>query len=334
MKVSLFREGSDPEYLFAYQTKSARTKDSVWMVMPAEALASPNREIRLASWIGTDGHGATAEIRPAPAHNVRWHLAKIADAMMALRKFLSVREEFSRLSAVAQPVWRSEKLGGHIHLSLWVESPLTAQVFNEYGLVSYYGDFRSVVRERHEKEWDKKVLLNYMNGIMEGTELSIEGCVNKIHSLLGPYEHMLWGAARHGRRGVPEPLVRLADQYEVPAFNPNKAYMRFEYRYPSTWLAHPCLAYTYLALVKLAVLNWDLVGPQPDIFSKETFQYQFERIVRDKACKRTPDLHGLEGQIRAADKYLAEIRGWDDATREAKPLLVDFQAWAEVAFPN
>jgi len=37
------------------------------------------------------------------------------------------------------------------------------------------------------------------------------------------------------------------------------SYQHWEYRTPSTWLVHPWLAYTYLALAKLSLLNWEHV---------------------------------------------------------------------------
>lgn len=38
------------------------------------------------------------------------------------------------------------------------------------------------------------------------------------------------------------------------------AFWHMEYRHPSTWLQHPKLAYAYLALAKLALLNWETLA--------------------------------------------------------------------------
>src|SRR3990167_4909187 len=112
--------GSDAEFLFTnleeFQTR----------IVPANTVIMAGKPTALQSFIGTDNHAATAEIRPGPAHNVGRHLYDIAYGLHETDKWLSTHKRFNRVKIVAQPFVCDEPLGGHIHCSFFVDNPLQA----------------------------------------------------------------------------------------------------------------------------------------------------------------------------------------------------------------
>src|SRR5437773_4192687 len=94
--IHLYKLGSDPEFVFA------RIVEWQPHIIPANILITNNKTQGLASFIGCDGHPATAELRPPPAHNVRRHMYDIASALVAIEDFLKKRPSFKDLKMVAQ----------------------------------------------------------------------------------------------------------------------------------------------------------------------------------------------------------------------------------------
>jgi len=67
---------------------------------------------------------------------------------------------------------------------------------------------------------------------------------------------------RNRHYGTGNDIVRWQQDGLNPLTRPklaDYAWMHFEYRTPSTWLVHPSLAYTYLALAKTTMVNWQLI---------------------------------------------------------------------------
>src|SRR5712664_1529179 len=122
--VKFWRIGSDPELVFT------RTEEWKSFVVPANTVISNNRTLTTTTFIGTDGHAATAELRPPPSHNVKRHLYDIASAIDAMHSFLQGKTKFRDLKLMAQPTVGGEPLGGHIHLSFFINEPNTARAIN------------------------------------------------------------------------------------------------------------------------------------------------------------------------------------------------------------
>lgn len=251
-RFQLDRLGSDPEFVFINRPGGD--------IYPAERLVGTDRELRLAAWVGTDGHAATAEIRPGPAHNVTLHLYKIADAMAQTERFL--QEQNHPLDAVAQPLYNHETMGGHIHISGWYNGPLTCQMVNQHGLVIAAGK-PTLVRANPNFDLDPASQRNFQAVVKAGMEMDLTEIIAKVHYLVGPLDHALFGAVRN-QRWVNNPQVkdmwRIPTGYTPPFPDSRRAYLRIEYRYPSTFLHSPLMAYCYFGLAKLALLNWRLIG--------------------------------------------------------------------------
>lgn len=249
-RLQLDRLGSDPEFVFVDPTSGN--------IHPADRLVGTDRNLRLAAWVGTDGHAATAEIRPGPAHNVLWHLYKVADAMAQTKGHLVA--EGLNYQAVAQPLYNHETMGGHIHISAWYNGPLTTRMVNEYKLVRCEG--KLVAFGTNPTDYDQTLAKLYTAAVNRGDEIDLSEIVAKVHYLVGPLEHAVFGSAREQRwHNNPQvrDLWRIPENYHPPFIDSRRAYLRIEYRYPSTFLHSPLLAYCYFGLAKLALLNFDLI---------------------------------------------------------------------------
>src|SRR3990167_5365467 len=110
--------GSDPEFLFATFNEFRA------QVIPANTIITVGKPAALNSFIGTDNHAATAEMRPGPAHNIGRHLYDIAYGLHETDKWLASNKRFHNVKIVAQPFVCNEPLGGHIHCSFFVDNPL------------------------------------------------------------------------------------------------------------------------------------------------------------------------------------------------------------------
>ena len=90
--------GSDPELVFV------KNKPGGWSLVNAPLLVGEDKNLRNRSLIGCDGHASTAELRPPPCHNVRWHLQKIAWCMQEIDRVLKETGR-TNIYPVAQPVF-------------------------------------------------------------------------------------------------------------------------------------------------------------------------------------------------------------------------------------
>lgn len=340
--VQLSRLGSDPEFSFAVPDDRGRAN-----LLSAEVLVGGDKDLRLQSFIGTDGHANTAELRPAPCHNVYWHMLKIADGLASVNqamRFYSNKREHP-IVAVAQPsLGPGETMGGHVWISLWYNSPISAQVVHSGGLL-WSNDIQDYINPRQISPFrierlSQGSLQRYTDLAKSGDELSLDLCWKKLHYLLHPLEMMLYGSHRQHRSGsgVRDPYVRVPDSHsasDAAAHKKDHAYIRFEYRFPSTWLQHPTLAFAYLGLAKLAVLNWSVLPnlkllnennviagtiPQGQRASwAELLKRRLSLVQEDKNFRTTRDLRGLTDAL--AELYNVKLRF---------PALINFDAWASL----
>lgn len=344
--VRFWQVGSDHEALFVSVPKGERTvrlRDMAVVNAQSFITGIDGQGDVGSSFIGCDGHYTTAELRPPPAHNVTWHLMYIANAMGHIRKNLGTSTRM-----IAQPSFRGETMGGHIWTSMFYRSELSHRAVNVAGYVhngrEMVASKQSLPRRMSSEQVDQAVRA-YKNAVAEGRELNLATCWAKLHYLLGPLEKALFGGRRHRRDQSTSDLysARLPNgagpDSEALISRPGEAYIRFEYRYPSTALSHPKIAYAYFGLAKLAVLNWDgvPVAHNNKDFAFEEFRGTSEAdsggllrsrlslVSKSEGFRITPDLRRLGPVL---DEILA--KGY---IPPRAPLFVDFDAWAQLDNP-
>ena len=260
-EVRLYRIGSDPEFVFG------QTKEFVTMVVPASDVVG-GRE--LTAFIGTDGHPSTAELRPPPAHNIRRHLMDIGAALDMVDLVLKRQVKYPGLNMYAHPVIGSDPLGGHIHVSVFLNN-LGAWCAQQANLMHNGSDFtfldgRDAPNTADWSDRMREVITSYSQ-LAARREIFTSYTFGQVMSyLLRPFENWIqpWfsRAQRNGSYGGSDLDVRhtSSSKPKAPLFS-EWAYYHFEYRIPSTWLTHPLLAYAYLSLTKLLMLNFTKVLP-------------------------------------------------------------------------
>lgn len=256
--------GSDPELLFG------EILEWTPFIVSADQIITKNRQKALSAFIGTDGHMATAELRPPPAHNIRRHLYDIAVALITIDDYLKSSKTRSSYKMLAQPVARNEALGGHIHVSMFISDPIFCDllkknyIYSADNFVPYNRDIPTnaitasdveIMRtfEQQVSRWEVPspfVFVRVMNYLLRPFECWVQPWVgrttrNRMRAQDGTY----FGTEMDIRWMISERPNR-------PKFE-DWAYVHYEYRGPSTWLINPWLAYAYLALVKLVVLNYN-----------------------------------------------------------------------------
>lgn len=314
MTVEFHKIGSDPEFLFA------RGADWVYAWQNAQNIIRADRAAAMRSWIGTDGHASTAEIRPLPSENVWLHLMNIA---AALDKIGEVIGGLPQTVLIAQPYLNGENMGGHIHLGLWVEDGvseyvLPLQILSGGRMVST----GMLPTEPGQARAFEKHLLAYMEA---KTAFTADLFGRKMNYLLDVFDAAVQNSALRAERSFADDVRPSAGV--VPSEKRRAAYVHLEYRRPCTWLAHPTLALAYLSLAKFTVLNWELISPakpQPTGNPADAAKLFWERYGRlaKKDLTVTPDLLSLEPLLA---KVIAERERW-----ARPPVLVDIQAWREL----
>lgn len=255
-KIKLYRIGSDPEALFV------RPVDFDWIITPAFDIIGRDKKKTTNSFIGTDNRPVIAEIRPNPSRNLKRHLYEIAYALTTTNDYLDSSEKWKGNKLMAYPHILGENLGGHIHASMFLNDPLYCKLktvgltvgAGGHTLAGYNGNNDGHTGWNRDAEdevltaiRDWKIITPYLWGLAMGF-------------LLTPFEKWVqpWVAreARNAHYGSEASLdaVRLGTS-KSPFDLPKMAYVHWEYRLPSTWLQHPWLAYAYLGLAKLTLLN-------------------------------------------------------------------------------
>lgn len=314
IKVLPYRNGADPECLLYNDTTGSTIRASQFV---------PPGVNGTSLWVGTDGHPATCEIRPIPAHNIKLFILHVADAVTALGNFLAAYRDRTKhdIWAVAQPSFASEPLGGHIHLSFYYYEPDTATVVPTGRVLR--GAISSSPRRRGAYATEDEIDRYATNP----DALDMDRFVERVHSLVGPFERAFFGTHRDARRSID--LARRGDMHEIDTVpqRPGAAYFRIEYRYPSTPLAHPILTYVHHALAKLAVLNYNSL-PLGTSQNDEEGEYlvptrpnelaAVETFLKDRECRYTRELHEVH-----------KAMAWCLSRRWKLPMVIDFDAWAK-----
>jgi hypothetical protein len=344
-KFKLHRIGSDPEVLFV------REVDDQFVIMPAFEVISRDKKKTTSSFIGTDSRPVLAEIRPTPARNLKRHLHELAYALTTTTEFLQNSHRWRGTSLLAYPHLLGEHVGGHIHVSMWLDDPLYLKLKARELTV---GQPHVSVTARHGGEATRSRDLDpEVQHAINNNEVIGPGSWGLIMGyLLEPFEKWIQPWVPRERRNThygstAHDLVRLGTS--KPPFASPWAYVHWEYRLPSTWLHHPWLAYAYLGLAKLTALNMARVcalatplpkpTPPPDdsnddpadppttftvlnVGEPEAFRAQFEMRYRQLMAGRvcvSRDLFNLE---RAIENCGARRREWFMIPR---PL--DIDAW-------
>lgn len=332
--VRLYRIGSDPEFVF--------TKIQEWQhtVIGADTVITKNKAAALQSFIGVDGHAATAELRPTPAHNVHRHMLDIAAAITAVDDFLKKKPE---LVPVALPFVGAEPLGGHIHVSFFVDDPGSKYAW-EHNYISSWGKLVMVDQNKNASSVvDVATLEIYNKECARGQLPSPSVVLDALNYLIMPFEAWIQPWPMRRKRNAkygesPNTQIRWMNSKrpDIEKFN-NHGYHHYEYRSPSTWLAHPWIAYVYFALTKLVMLNLEAVytahvnnhdegGPvmyfNGNIRNEDcrlSFQHRLEKL---EGLKITNDIKDLQKAVDYCGRFRTT---WLDPFKG-----IDMKAWREL----
>lgn len=261
--VHLYRIGSDPEFLFT------RIREWTVSAVAANSVLTANRTKSLSTFVGTDGHQATAELRPPPAHNIQRHLLDVALALSETEKYLHSKKHLKDVVLMSAPVVAAETLGGHIHTTMFLEDPCLAialqhnYIWKNGQLVKYDNNFPAghINSTAHAN-----AVQEYAASAAAGRSLTPSLFASIMDYLLIPLEKWVqpWNArvTRNRKYGIGEDVVRcMGSPRPAMARFEKHAYVHYEYRVPSTWLSHPWLAYVYFALAKYTVINLGFIAP-------------------------------------------------------------------------
>lgn len=306
--------GSDPEFLFVTRKEFRPT------VIQANSVITGNKVAALKSFVGTDNHAATAELRPGPAHNVGRHLYDIAYGLSETDKWLATSKKFKALGVhmSAQPFLGDEPLGGHIHTSFFLDEPETKRIM-ELNRVCRRGVITALDPNLPTPTLTPANIAfcqKYIESHFEKKLFRVEDYIELMDYLIWPFECAVqpwWDRLRRNTRygGLDGMGEKVRQNISHPS-NVGKAskfaYLHYEYRVPSTWLCHPWLAYAYLGLAKLVMLNTGLImeqitttqsklryenidGQPRNDEAKNVFENRFKLLVNKG--KWTTDIRGL-----------------------------------------
>ena len=316
------RIGSDPEGLFI------KTEEFTDTLVPAPLVVGKNKTASLQSFIGTDGHAATAEFRPNPSHNIYRHLYDLAAAVHETYKVLETKESLRNTFLTARPVVLNEPLGGHIHLSFFVADKL-ARELEKHGCFSNRGEILLRNSGPSQPGETSKLTIAQTDRLADasyrGDIFELSRFIAGLSYLMTPFEMWIqpWHdrVCRNGKYGNPASLDTLArNQLHTPRPSVSSVYdemawFHMEFRAPSTWLVHPWLAYCYLALAKLSALNWDIIikEPQVTVDKSKSPNNQAWQVIFNKRLDSLESCSGWQttkdcGQLRSAIRYCDEHR--------------------------
>jgi len=284
----------------------------------------------MSSFVGVDGHTYTAELRPPASRHVSMLLYHIAQGLSAADDALT-----KPMGLFAKPMVGEEPLGGHIHLSFYPQTPPLGRVlWAKYGaILGLEGrlaqhlvgvpELSNELLEQADKVAPELFSMRDFARKLNWLVLALEVWAQPWHSRRN----------RNGRYGDPNdvrvvghpvgqwPMGSLADKYP---------YMHLEYRPPSSWLAHPRLAYLYLALAKLVMLNYDAVPANDNDWRwaygnnmqlDRARDLLFERWA-SRSWRTSADLRAIGENLR----WLDENRGpmWQSGGQ------IDMEAWRQL----
>ena len=304
------RLGSDAEFIFG------RISEFKPSPINAQMVVGVNKAITLASFIGTDGHASTAELRPRPAHNVRMHMLDIAAGLVMSADLLKVKKNYKDVVLLARPIIAGETMAGHIHVSFFVNEPST-RIAMEHGYI-YNIQTQRLESINHnpgttigsglamESVSLVASLAEYAQKAYEGRILAPHTVASRLAWLLHPLELWLqpWydRVSRNHSYGLGADIIRWNSPTQRPMWDrmDTLTYLHYEYRTPSTWLVHPAFAYVYLALAKVTMTNWKLIN--------KLYTAQDEQDVSFMAMAPTPN-NAVAGEIFFERLRMAEEAG-------------------------
>jgi hypothetical protein len=251
-KFHLYRMGSDPEFLFV------KPADFDYTITPACSILGKDKAKTAASFIGCDNRPVIAEIRPTPSRNLKRHMYDLAYALHTAQQYVAQKHMGHELLAI--PHLHNETLGGHIHVSGFLADPTWVQIA-KYGW-TIRADSGLVPSPSTASESMQREIVHAIN---DGRLLTPYTWAQIMNWLLEPFEFwvMPWVQREnrnHHYGGPMSPDVIRLGVSTAPFARPDAVYVHWEYRLPSTWLIHPHLAYAYLGLAKLVMLNFRVVA--------------------------------------------------------------------------
>lgn len=316
--------GSDPEFI------PASFKEFDLQILPASALISNNKSVALNSFIGTDGHNNIGELRPRPCHNIRQHLYDIASGLIAIDEYIH-RRKLINTAIYANPDINGETLAGHIHMSFFVDEPATVAALRAGRIMGMDGTLvNSLTCGMNTPPAPPPpielipILAAYAEQAAANELVTPLVMATTMGYLLKPFEWWIqpWHARVRRNRyyGLGRDEIRW-QQDGNPITRPKLAgyaWLHFEYRTPSTWLVHPWLAYTYLALAKLTMTNWQLI----------------QRLLTDKKLMRDVAFSSPEPGNEEAEKLFRErwrgfLSGGGRITRDATHIVRSLEMCAD-----
>lgn len=301
MKLHLHRMGADPEMLVG-----RASEDFEFQTQNANRALFGGAGANGAAFIGLDGHAFTAELRPPPARNINLLLYHIAQGLLTTQEFLNRQHPGHVL--LARPKINDETMGGHIHLSFYPETPpIQHEVAARYGYFMRDGVVLhrdGVVLPRGTAREIQELVLNEA-----GQMFDLGVFTRKLNWLVLPLEYWAqpWFSRRNRNAQYGGPNDVRVTTHPATKWPPmggmdkKYPYMHVEYRAPSTWLVHPRLAYLYLSLAKVVVLNYDSVPsshmnwnarhetPGNDRFRDMLLEHWHSRTWRQSADTRAID---------------------------------------------
>lgn len=295
MKLRLFGIGSDPEYLIG------NIRDWEVAAVNAGEILGTGAAQNLPGFIGVDGHNATAELRPPPARNIRKHLHSVAVALVTVQDYLNGRHP--PLAMFASPTVANEPLGGHIHTSFYVTNDPLLDGAIALGRVEGV-DQALIEWPRYGVPPPDYTHAKYLQATACGESFGVATYARTMGYLLESFERgiqpQVHRETRNQRYGRPDD-VRIGDTQHNTAPANRGHYFHLEYRAPSTWLQHPWVAYIYLALAKLTLLNFGLIAvrtgdkihPLPSLEYRDQFIERLRGVLATPTLRISRDLRGL-----------------------------------------
>lgn len=336
MAIRFHRVGADPEYVIAV------LRGATWELVSANEMVQGGRGTTL--FMGTDGHSTTAEVRPSPVHNVDSMLVELAYGLTTA--YDGVRKTRPTAEFFARPKFLNEPCGGHIHASFFTKDDAfqrmlyDGQIVNQQEAVGFlHGRGLSGLTSQTAGVWDVADVKRKEN---EGAIPTPFVVAKSLAYLLGPLEYWVqpWGErvsrnTTYGRANE----IRYGDIVTRPesAQMAGWSYLKYEYRTPSTWLHSPLLAYLYIGMAKLVMLNLPIIGPRAmkasfrqgytgespgNPYFKEALSRRLEWVRGQTGVVITPDLRRLS---KAVELVEAGAEAW-----WRTPSAMDIPKWREL----
>lgn len=289
-RFQLYRMGSDPEFLFA------KKADLDFIITPACTILGKDKAKTTASFIGTDSRPVIAEIRPTPSRNLKRHMYDLAYAVVKAQSYVDERHKGHVM--LASPSYLNETLGGHIHVSGFLDEPMyldMARIGYTIGNSGQFAQAPGLVTQVFPDALQRQVMTDMQSGEL----LTPFEWGQVLNWLLAPFEFWFqpWVQREHRNKTYGGPLhpdvVRIGTS-SPPFSRAGMAYVHWEYRLPSTWLLHPYMAMAYLSLVKLVMLNFKTVAREYAEGAKAKRRKGGGFIVPDEAPQpANPDLYNF-----------------------------------------